>query len=92
MCKYELHVFENIHHDILLLNIPSEENSFEEFLQTYDTINRNKADNCIQRFQTYCEYYLNKFRSLKTIQIYLDRLFGNVRMLVMKTNIIIIFN
>jgi hypothetical protein len=52
----ELYVYENIHDDFLLLNIPSDDENFEEFLQTYGTINRNKADNGIQRFHTYCEY------------------------------------
>jgi hypothetical protein len=65
-------VFENLLDDILLLNIPSDQQSFDEFLKIYDSINRSKADNNTQRFQTYCEYYLNRLRSLKHIQVYLE--------------------
>jgi ASC-1-like (ASCH) protein len=54
----ELHVFENLYQDIFLLNISSDEESFQQFLSTYYNINRNKVDNCTQRFKTYCEYYL----------------------------------
>jgi hypothetical protein len=71
----ELYVFENVHDDILLLNIPADEESFEQFLVTYDTINRNKSDNGTKAFQIYKEYYLNKLKSLKHIQIYLDNIF-----------------
>jgi hypothetical protein len=49
----ELHVFENIHVDILLLNIPADEESFEQFLLTYDKINGNKANNGSKKIQTY---------------------------------------
>jgi hypothetical protein len=35
----ELHVFENVHDDILLLNIPADDESFSEFLLTYDKTN-----------------------------------------------------
>jgi hypothetical protein len=71
----ELHVFENVHEDILLLNIPADDKSFEGFLLTYDKTNGNKSDNGIKKFQTYTEYFLNKLKSLKHIQIYLDRIF-----------------
>jgi hypothetical protein len=71
----ELDVFENLYDDILLLNILSDQRNFEEFLTTHDSINRNKADNCTQSFQTYSEYYLNRLRSLKNIQLYVDRIF-----------------
>jgi hypothetical protein len=71
----ELHVFENVHEDILLLNIPGDDESNEEFLLTYDNINRNKSNNGVQHFQTYKEYYLSKLKSLKHIQIYLDNIF-----------------
>jgi hypothetical protein len=70
-----LYVFENLHDDILLLNILSEEDSIQLFLSTYDNINRNKADNFTQGFQTYIEYYLNRLGSLKNFQLYLDRIF-----------------
>jgi hypothetical protein len=43
----ELH-FENLHDNIFLLNIPSDQQSFDEFLTTYDSINCNKADNGTQ--------------------------------------------
>jgi hypothetical protein len=68
-----LYVFENVHEDILLLNIPADDESFEEFLLTYDKINENKADNGSKRF--YTEYFLNKLKSLKHIQNYLERIF-----------------
>jgi hypothetical protein len=67
----ELHVFENVHEDILLLNIPADDESFEEFLLTYDKTNGNKVDNGSKKFQTYTEYFLNKLKSLKHIQYYL---------------------
>jgi hypothetical protein len=71
----ELHVFENVHDDILLLNIPADQESFEEFLLSYDKTNGNKAVNGSKKFQTYTEYYLNKLKSLKHIQQYLDSIF-----------------
>jgi hypothetical protein len=46
----ELHVFENVHEDILLLNIPADDESFEQFLLTYDKTNGNKADNGSKKF------------------------------------------
>jgi hypothetical protein len=57
-------VFENVHEDILLLNIPAD-----------DKINGNKSDYGSKAFQTYTEYYLNNLKSLKHIQIYLERIF-----------------
>jgi hypothetical protein len=71
----ELHVFENVHDDILLLNIPGDDESFEEFFSTYDKINQNKSDNVSKAFQIYKEYYLNKLRSLKHIKHFLDNIF-----------------
>jgi hypothetical protein len=71
----ELHVFENVHEDILLLNIPADDESFEEFLLTYDKTIGNKADNRSKKFQTYTEYFLNKLKTLKHIQLYLERIF-----------------
>jgi hypothetical protein len=68
-------VFENIHDDILLLNIPADEESFEQFLVAYDKINGNKSDNGSKVFQYYKEYYLNKLKTLKHVQIYLDNIF-----------------
>jgi hypothetical protein len=46
----ELHVFENVHEDILLLNIPADEKSFKKFLLTYDKTNENKVDNRSKKF------------------------------------------
>jgi hypothetical protein len=83
----ELGLFENVYEDILLLNIPADDESFEQFLQIYDSINRNKSDNGSKAFQTYKECYLNKLKSLKHIQTYSDNIFEEFTHNVVKVQI-----